>query len=258
MKFSTCLLTSMINLAIRDDLNWIWQWIRGNCKQVTPLQVTLRHHIWRHHRSWELLRITHHIIELEPWARCHCVYLVMTYQLICNMIYVDQSSGKVIWPNLRSNFQIHLSGSQCFDAPRREEYDDASRFVSLFLCSKVICKNSILQKRNIFSLNCPENVKMRPRVVKSEIIGFRTFQTFCSLLLRGSIAIRGQMSWGDLPQVRYIRWWNGRCGRGGEQVPFHLGECPKLHWIYRHNIGIQWKRNSTSCKLTFFSEKLVK
>ena len=59
----------------------------------------------------KLTSIPPHRIEVEPWARCHCVCLVMINRLLCNMTYLVHSSGQVIWPDRRSHFQIDLSGN---------------------------------------------------------------------------------------------------------------------------------------------------
>ena len=41
-----------------------------------------------------LTSITPHRIELELWAECHCLCLVMALQVIYNMIYMCHSSGQ--------------------------------------------------------------------------------------------------------------------------------------------------------------------
>ena len=48
--------------------------------------------------------------------------------------YLDHSSGRVIWPDLRTHFKIDLFVSRfiCFDEFRRGEYDGASVFFYLF------------------------------------------------------------------------------------------------------------------------------
>ena len=162
--------------------------------------------------------ITFHRIEIEPWARCHCVCLVKTHRMICNMTYLGHLSGQVIWPDLRSNFQIDLSGSKCtcFDASWREEYDGVSRFSLSFLVQKLFAKNLIFPKSNFFCLTCPGKVKMWPKVVKSGLVRFKTSLFFCLLLLQGSISIKGQTSRGvATPTLRCsLGWWNRRCGRG--------------------------------------------
>ena len=87
---------------------------------------------------------------------------------------------------------------------------------STFLSSKVICKNVDLTKKQHFCLTFPGKVKMRPKVVKSGMVGFRTSQAFRSPLLRNSITIRGQMNWrGWHPTPRCgLGWRNSRwCGQ---------------------------------------------
>ena len=82
--------------------------------------------------------ITPHRTELEPWARCHCVYLAMKHRLICSMTYQGHSSDQVIWPGLRSNFQIDLSGSKCIYSMRIDATNGTLRF-SLSFSVQVIC-----------------------------------------------------------------------------------------------------------------------
>ena len=48
--------------------------------------------------TFTITSITPHRIEIEPWARCHCVCLDMKHRLIWNMSYLGHSSGQVIWP----------------------------------------------------------------------------------------------------------------------------------------------------------------
>ena len=62
---------------------------------------------------------------------------------------------------------------------------------STFISSKVICKNVDLTEKQHFCLTFPGKVKMRPKVVKSWMVGFKTSEAFRSLLLRNSITIRG-------------------------------------------------------------------
>ena len=144
--------------------------------------------------------ITSHRIEIEPWARCLCVCIVKTHRLICNMTCLGHLSGQVIWLYPRSIFQISLSGSRCiwFDASWREEYDGLSRFSLSFLIQKLLAKNLILWKSNIF-LTCPGKVKMWHKVEKSGMVRFRTSRSFRLPLLRSSISIRGQTSRGWHP-----------------------------------------------------------
>ena len=82
------------------------QLIAGNTQKVIW-------HIWRHRRLQNRSRqclLSPHRIALESWARCHCVCLIITHQLICNMTCLGPSSDQVIWPDLRSGFQIGVQG----------------------------------------------------------------------------------------------------------------------------------------------------
>ena len=60
-------------------------------------------------------------------CKVHCVRLVLTHQLICNIIYLGHSLGLIIWPDLRSIIQNDLLEKKyiCFVASQREECDDA-------------------------------------------------------------------------------------------------------------------------------------
>ena len=83
--------------------------------------------------------VTLHRIVIEPWARCHWICLVKTHPIICNTTYLGHLSGQVIWPDLRSNFQINLSGSRCkyvltstwLGLTRREGEGHSSHIVTL-------------------------------------------------------------------------------------------------------------------------------
>ena len=164
-----------------------------------PVQV-----IWRHDVTTTssqvnktFTSITPHRISVEPWSRCHCVCLVKTHRLICNMTYLGRLSGQVIWPYLRLNFQIDLPGSKCicFDASWREEYDGVSRFFSIFLSSKFIRKK-YLPKSNIFLFDLTWKGQNVTLWSKSGMVRFRTSRSFRLPLLRSSFSIRGQTSWG--------------------------------------------------------------
>ena len=121
---------------------YIQQWIKYSRWTVTSVQVIWRHHVWCHHKPRKHLSITPRRVEIEPWAGCHCVCLVKTHRMIWNIIYLERLSGQVIWPGIRSDFQIDLSRSKCiyFDASWPEEYDSVSRFFFIFQSSKVIRK----------------------------------------------------------------------------------------------------------------------
>ena len=105
-----------------------------------------------HLRSSEVantfLSITFDKKELQPCAWSHCVCLVKTHWLICNMTYFDLF-GSQRDLDLRSSFQLDLSRStcMCFDASRREKHDGVKiNFLSL-LVQKLFEKNYFRQKR---------------------------------------------------------------------------------------------------------------
>ena len=58
--------------------------------------------------------ITLHRNEIGQWVRCHCACLVNPHRMICNITYLGQLSGHIIWPDLRSNFHMNLSGSKIY------------------------------------------------------------------------------------------------------------------------------------------------
>ena len=120
-----------------------YQW-RFKCNsEINQVQLLAGHPITGHMTSSQVTKIftsiTPHRIGLQPWEMCHCVCLVKTHRMMCNMIYLGHSSGQVIWPDLRSNFQIDLSGSRCicFDASWREEYDGPSCFSLSFFVQRL-------------------------------------------------------------------------------------------------------------------------
>ena len=103
LLISTC----MINLTSRDGSNAFRQRINYDCWPVTHVfrlcDVITGHKSVYVNNSWQS-------IELKPCARCHCFCLVVTHRLICHMIYLSHSSSDTIRLDLRSNFQINLSG----------------------------------------------------------------------------------------------------------------------------------------------------
>ena len=90
--------------------------------------------------------ITAYRIGLGPWPRRHCVSFVMMHWLICNMTYMSHTSDQIIWPDLRSDFQITCRRPKCicFDLSRREQ------FSSTYLFQKIFAKTFILPVSNIF------------------------------------------------------------------------------------------------------------
>ena len=50
---------------------------------------------------------TSHRIDVEPWARCHCVCLVKTYRLICNIYDLPGSligPSYLTWPKVKFSY----------------------------------------------------------------------------------------------------------------------------------------------------------
>ena len=94
-------------------------------------------------------------IELEKCRRCHCVVLVMTHRLICNMTYLGHLSGPTTWLDLRSGIRIDLFGSkfECFVASRREECNGVRNFCAIFFSSKMICKHADITKKQRFTFD---------------------------------------------------------------------------------------------------------
>ena len=99
-------------------------------------------------------------IETEPWATCHCVCLIKTRRMICNMTYLGHLLGQVILPDLRSNFHINLSWSKftCFDASWKRNTMVFRVFLYLSYFRRYSPKTWSSQKSNIFCLICPGNV----------------------------------------------------------------------------------------------------
>ena len=142
----------MINLAISDDSNAIRQRIKYHCEPVTPFQV----HMTSSQVTKTFISKAPHRKEEEPWASCHCIHLIKTHRLKCNMTYVGHSSCQVISPDLRSNIQIDPLGLRCtrFDAFDKRNAI-AFRVFLIFPGSKVICKNVNHTKKLHFWLTCP-------------------------------------------------------------------------------------------------------
>ena len=107
--------------------------------------------------------MTPHRIEIEPWSRYHCVCLVKTHRLTCNMTYLDHLSGQVIWPELWSNFQIDFPGSKCIPMCRctlkRGILLIFAFFFLSFLAQNLYAKSKIFQNSNIFVWPTPGPVK---------------------------------------------------------------------------------------------------
>ena len=159
-------------------------------------------------------------MELEPWARCHCICLVMTHRMTCNDLNANDLTGSFLRSvHLASHdkigdvtrgqiFKRDLSRSKCrgVDASRREEYDDVSplSLLSLAQCIFFAKKLILLRNKIAFCLTCPRKVKMLVRstlvvngskikeVVRSCKTAFKISENFRSFLFQYSIAIRGK------------------------------------------------------------------
>ena len=142
------------------------------------------------------MSITPHRIEVELWARCHCVCLVKAYRLICSSTYLGHSSGQVIWPDQRSNFQNDLLGPKCIWCVLTRGIRWCTAFFSIFVISKVTCTNVNFPEKQHFMFGLPWKDQMWPKVAKSGVVIFRTSRTFRLFLLRSSTSTRGQTSWG--------------------------------------------------------------
>ena len=106
--------------------------------------------------------ITPHRIEVETWARCHCVCLVKTHRSICNMTYLGHLSGQVISPDQGHIFKLTFRGQDAYVSMRLDERNTmVFRVFSIFLSLKVIRKKLYLPKKaTLFCLICPGKVKM--------------------------------------------------------------------------------------------------
>ena len=135
-------------------------------------------------------------IELEPCARCHCVYLVMTHRLKCDISCLSHLSGQAIWPDPRLNCQRTSWGRNAYVSIRLDTTNTI--FFSIFVAfhSKKKSKKWILPKSSIFCSTCSRRKKLWLEVVNSGMAGLRALQTFRWSLLRSYIAIRGQVSLG--------------------------------------------------------------
>ena len=109
----SCFSTSRINLSIRAD----WNAYDNESSAIAGLWTRSGHMTLSCMTSSQVTKtfrsVTPHRIEVEPRARCLCVCLVETHRLICNMTYLGHLSGQVIWPGVRSIFEIDLSRSKC-------------------------------------------------------------------------------------------------------------------------------------------------
>ena len=161
--FPLCFSTSMINLAIRDDSDAMNQvQASDSCiESAGSVQGTWPYHVWDNLRGQSTLTsITLERTDLKPCARCHCVCLVMTHRLICDMSYLSHSSGQVIWTDPRSDFKIHLFCPKWYlDASRRKKYDGINNFPLPSLVEKSFAKMFILLKNNNFGWPALERSK---------------------------------------------------------------------------------------------------
>ena len=111
--------------------------LKCNCQPVAPHRSS---HVTKTFTSITLDRKSYS--HMRDVMSCH-ICLVMAPRLICNMTYLDRSSGQVISSVLRLNVQIDLSRSKCicFDTPRREEYGGVKNFSLPFLIQKFFAKS---------------------------------------------------------------------------------------------------------------------
>ena len=161
----------------------------GNESSATASRLHRTGHMTSSQVTKTFTSITSRIIKIKPWAKCHYVCFEETYRLICNMTHLGHSSGQIIWPGPRSDFQIDLIGSRwmCFDASRRVEHD--SVLLSICFVQKLFTEKLVGQKWPALGRS-----KILPEAVKSGMIGCKIYRTFRSSLLRSSIAIRWQTS----------------------------------------------------------------
>ena len=141
------------------------------------------------------------MVEVSLFLSCHDASADMEHDLPTWVIYQVTSFDRteVKLSNLPFGVKMHTYVSMHLDARNTMAFP-----FSTFLGSKVICKNVDLTKQQHFCLTFPGKVKMRPNVVKSGMVGFRTSQTFRSPLLRNSIIILGanELGGGGHNQVR--------------------------------------------------------
>ena len=144
-----------VTIQIHTAMNQV-QLLNGD-----PIQVIWRHNVWRHRRSRK------HYVNNFSQNRARAVGELLSclsrQDASTDMQYdlLGHLSGQVIWPGLRSNFQLDLSESKCicFDASWRDEYDGVSRFLCISYFKSYLQKMDF-QKNNFFSLTCPGKVKM--------------------------------------------------------------------------------------------------
>ena len=78
-------LASMMNLAIHDDPNAIQQWIKCKSSQWPCTGCMTSSYMVSSQVMKTLMLMTPDRKEVEPWVRCHCVYLVKVHWLICSV-----------------------------------------------------------------------------------------------------------------------------------------------------------------------------
>ena len=84
-------------------------------------------------------------------------------------------------------------------------------------CDVVCCKTLILPKSNFFT--CPEKVKMWPKVVKSDMVRFRTPQTSHSSLLRSLLQIGDKQARGCPPPPSCVVYHGEIAGAARINIP---------------------------------------
>ena len=120
-------------------------------------ELTPRGHLKGHPRSqrsstvFEFLPITFDWKEIQRRGWSHCVSLVETLQMICNMTYFgDLDLDLDLDP--RSNFDLDLLRSKdtFSEASRRAEHDGAIFIFVSLLSKKLLPKNNLREKRKFF------------------------------------------------------------------------------------------------------------
>ena len=120
-------------------------------------ELTPRGHLKGHPRSqrsstvFEFLPITFDWKEIQRRGWSHCVSLVETLQMICNMTYFgDLDLDLDLDP--RSNFDLDLLRSKdtFSEASRRAEHDGAIFIFVSLLSKKLLPKNNLREKRIFF------------------------------------------------------------------------------------------------------------
>ena len=96
-------------------------------------------------------------MELKSFARCHCICLVLSHRLTGTTIYLGNSLGQIIWPDVRLNFQIDHSSQNAYDWMRFDARHTLVLIIySIFSQFKSNWQETLMcLKYNLFCLNCP-------------------------------------------------------------------------------------------------------